>query len=166
MARGELARLLAAHPLRREPALYWKAWRVTAGRAEFGGAEFARPDGGGWRIGLSSRVLDDEEKTLRTLRHEYAHLLAVERHGRAGAGHGTPWRAAMRELGEAPERTHDYPVERNASRVRAVYRCRRCGAEIARGRRLPRGRRYAHVPCGGLLQFVRITGADADGNRA
>lgn len=142
--------------MRRAPGLYWKPWRVTAGRADLRA----------WSIGLSSRVLDDGEKTLRTLRHEYAHLLAVERHGPVAAGHGEPWRQAMRDLGEPPERTHDYPVARNASRQVAVYRCRGCGAQIVRPRRLPRGRRYLHTVCGGFLQFVRITARDEEADRA
>ena len=142
--------------MRRAPGLAWTGWRVTAGRADLKG----------WSIGLSARVLDDAEKTVRTLRHEYAHLLAVDRHGPAGAGHGRLWREAMYELGERPERTHDYPVARNASRQSAVYRCRRCGSEFRRPRRFPSGRRYEHLACGGLLQFVRITRADDGGNRA
>lgn len=145
LAEGELARLVREHPMP-TPALEWRGFRTTAGRANFRQ----------WRIELGARVLTTPEALLETLRHEYAHLLAVRRAGFAGRGHGAAWRAAMTELGIAPKRTHSLPVERNAARQRVVYRCRRCAAEIARARRLPKGRRFIHANCGGAIRLERV----------
>ena len=142
----ELDRLLRVHPLRRRPALIWKPWPSTAGRADF-----LR-----WEILLSSRVLDTPERVLATLVHEYAHLLAFSRDPRNGRGHGEVWRAAMRELGAEPRVRHDYPVVRRVSRTRAIYRCAGCGTEIVRARRLARGRRWVHAACGGGLRLERV----------
>ena len=101
-------------------------------------------------------MLNAPERVVATLIHEYAHLLAFDRHGRHGTGHGPAWRAAMAELGATPTVRHDYPIVRNVPRQRAVYRCLGCGAEIVRARRLPQGRRWAHAACGGGLRLERI----------
>lgn len=112
-------------------------------------------------IGLSSRILDTEDRVRDTLVHEFAHLVAFERHGQFGAGHGRPWKEAMLELGADPKVRHGYEVQRNDPRQRVVYRCSRCGIEIARKRRLPRRRKYVHVDCGGGLSLVRIESVEA-----
>lgn len=114
-------------------------------------------------IGLSSRILDAPEKIRDTLVHEYAHLLAFERFGPPGAGHGRPWRDAMRELGADPKVRHTYEVQRNSSRQRVVYQCRKCGTHIVRGRRLPRWRHYVHAACGGGLKLLKIEKITRDG---
>ena len=142
-----LDRLCAAHPIGEAPRLVWKNLRVSAGIAKY------RPP----TIVLSRILLTDGERMESTLRHEYAHLLAVHRHGKRAAGHGRWWQEAMRELGCEPRVRHDYEVERNGRRQEVGYRCKRCGALITRGRRLTKGRSYYHVPCGGALklEFVR-----------
>lgn len=141
---GDLSR---DHPIGYAPRLVWKNLRVSAGIAKYRERT----------IVLSKRLLTDEVRLASTLKHEYAHLLAVARHGRKAAGHGPLWQAAMRELGEEPKVRHDYEVERNASRQEVGYRCRKCGALITRGRRLNRRRHYVHSLCGGplKLEFVR-----------
>jgi SprT protein len=142
-----LERLNADFPLSRRPRLVWKNLRVSAGIAKY-----EEPC-----IVLSRLLLTDLARMESTLRHEYAHLLAVDRHGRKAAGHGVFWREAMLELGCSPEVRHQYPVERNSRRQEVGYRCKRCGATFVRGRRYPRGRRYYHLRCGGpvVLQYVR-----------
>ena len=140
---SELTRLLARFPMPR-PELVWTRFRVTAGRADY-----AR-----WRIELSEIVLRDEASARETLVHEFAHLLAVARRGRAGAGHGEPWRRAMRDLGAEPRVRHSFEVVRNVPRQRVLYACERCGETLARTRRLPRGRRYLHTGCGGVVTPV------------
>mgnify|MGYP002781116176 CR=1 FL=1 len=146
-ARSVLAEAAARFPLSREPGLEWSGrMTTTAGLALY------RP----WTIRLSSRVLDDAAKVRSTLLHEYAHLLAVDRDGLGAANHGPSWRRAMRDLGQEPSVRHDYAVERRIARRRVVYRCAGCGAEIVRARRLARGRRWVHTPCGGALRLTRV----------
>lgn len=128
------------------PRVEWRGYRVTAGMAYYRLGV----------IGLSSRVLKTPEAVRKTLAHEYAHLLAVHRHGRKAANHGPHWQRAMLDIGEVPEVRHRYEVERNVARQQVVYQCGKCGAQIVRKRRLPGRRRYLHVGCGGLIRFVAV----------
>jgi SprT protein len=107
-------------------------------------------------IGLSKLVLRTPEAVRETLGHEYAHLLAVARHGMAAANHGVLWQVTMHELGLAPTVRHRYEVQRNVARQRVTYRCLRCGATIERTRRLRQDRVYVHAPCGGPLELTRL----------
>lgn len=146
-AEAILDELCRDHPLGYRPQLVWKNLRVTAGIARYLEKQ----------IVLSRTLLLDEARMISTIKHEYAHLLAVARHGRKAAGHGPQWKLAMRDLGEEPTVRHCYEVERNSRRQEVGYRCKRCGTMIVRHRRLARGRRYYHVACGGSLklEFVR-----------
>jgi SprT protein len=118
------------------------------------------------RIGLSRNLLTDAERLKKTLVHEYAHLLAWERHGQRGVGHGAPWKQAMKDLGAPPERTHCYEVERNAVRQRVTYQCQRCGAQFTRARRLPKRRKYVHTRCGGGLKLIAVERTTNTGSEA
>ena len=144
-----LDQLMERHPLRKRPTLIWKGLRVSAGMAYY------RIN----TIGLSRILLIDEERLQSTLIHEYAHLLAVERHGVKAAGHGPLWKQAMHDLGAPPERTHCYQVQRNTHRQRVTYQCQRCGQSFVRSRRFPRFRKYVHVRCGGPLKLIGIENA-------
>jgi predicted SprT family Zn-dependent metalloprotease len=146
-----LQTLCEEHPMGYIPKLTWKRLRVTAGIAFYHRQE----------IVLSSVVLDDEGRLSNTLIHEYAHLLAVQRHGPKGAGHGPAWRQAMRDLGLMPEVHHTYDVQRNSTRQKVVYRCVRCGTKVDRARRLPRRRRYVHANCGGALKLESVDRVEA-----
>lgn len=149
---GELLlKLCEEHPLGYVPKLTWKKLRVTAGIAFYHREE----------IVLSCLVLDNEARLANTLIHEYAHLLAVKRHGMKGAGHGLAWKQAMRDLGLTPEVHHSYEVRRNNSRQKVVYRCMRCGTQVDRSRRLPRRRRYVHANCGGALKLESVKRVEA-----
>lgn len=141
-----LAELESRFPFKRPPRIVWKPYRVSAGKA------YLRDN----VIGLSRHLLTTRERLRDTLLHEFAHLLAVERHGLAGAGHGPAWRKAMEDVGAPPEVYHRYAVRRNQRRQRVVYACGKCGARFVTARRFPRGRRYAHRDCGGILRFVRV----------
>ncbi len=147
-----LDELERSFPLGYRPRIVWKGLRVAAGYAYY--REKA--------IGLSTRLITDEVRLRDTLLHEYAHLLAVARYGRAGAGHSPAWREAMRDLGLEPSVRHPYEVERNRARQRVVYRCGSCGQTFERVRRLPRGRAYFHSGCGGPIRFVQAVSAIAD----
>ncbi|MCC7433387.1 MAG: SprT-like domain-containing protein [Methanoregulaceae archaeon] len=143
-AEALLDELMARHPIGPRPLLRWKAMRVSAGMAYYRE----------WAIGLSTRLITSEERLELTLKHEYAHLMAVARHGRKGAGHSLPWQQAMLELGLDPKVRHDFPVERNQPRTAVMYQCDRCGEEFQRSRKFPRGRQYRHVGCGGVVKFT------------
>lgn len=146
VAASLLADLVARFPLRHAPRIVWKPYRVSAGKA------YLREN----VIGLSRRLLTTHERVRATLLHEFAHLLAVERHGPAGAGHGMAWRKAMEDVGAPAEVYHRYAVCRNRRRQTVVYACGTCGARFETPRRFPRGRRYAHRGCGGVLRLVRV----------
>ena len=129
----------------------WRRYRTTAGIAYY------RRNA----IGLSIYVLQTPEQVQTTLIHEYAHLLAVHRHGAKAANHGQAWRQAMLDLGAEPIVKHRYEVERNPARQRVIYRCLACHKEFERKRRLPRNRKYVHAGCGGGLRFVRLEVIDS-----
>lgn len=146
-----LSQLSQDFPMGYVPKLTWKSLRVTAGIAYYKRGEIA----------LSRLVLDTEERLRITLTHEYAHLLAVHRHGQKGAGHGRHWQQAMRDLGLEPIVKHDYPVQRNATRQKVVYQCVKCGVKLNRARRLPKRRKYVHARCGGGLRLESVERYDA-----
>lgn len=142
-AQALLAELLARFPMP-PPAVEWRRYRTTAGMAFFER----------WTIALSIHVVIDRDRLEETLVHEFAHLLAYHRHGRAGRGHGPAWRQAMLDLGKVPETKHRYACRRNRPRQVVVYECAACGEKFERARRLPRRRQYQHVGCGGQVRFV------------
>ncbi|HEY3780145.1 MAG TPA: SprT-like domain-containing protein [Fimbriimonadaceae bacterium] len=139
-----LQELCAQFPLGYTARIAWRGYRVSAGMAYYKTGI----------IGLSRIVLQDEAQMQLTLRHEYAHLLAYVRHGKAGAGHGEPWKQAMIDLGLPPKVRHNYEVQRNAKRQQVGYLCQRCGTVLVRSRRLPRRRRYIHNGCGGSIKYA------------
>ena len=145
-AQARLEQLCKEFPLGYVPEIRWKGYRVTAGLAYYKT----------WVIGLSTRVLTDEKAVIDTLVHEYAHLLAVVRHGMRAAGHGPGWQHAMHDLGQEPKVRHNYAVERNTSRQCVTYACVKCGQHLVRSRRLPRRRRYVHANCGGDLRLAKV----------
>ncbi|MBL8060734.1 MAG: SprT-like domain-containing protein [Chthonomonas sp.] len=150
LAYAILAELLRDYPLPKPPAIVWRRYRTTAGTADYNT----------WTINLSAVVLDDEAKLDSTLRHEYAHLLTFARYGpKHGRGHGPAWRSVMQEMGQTPDVRHCYSAQRNQKRQVVIYKCLRCGEHISRHRRLPRRRKYAHINCGGLIQFVEVQAA-------
>ncbi|MBV6458790.1 MAG: Protein SprT [Fimbriimonadaceae bacterium] len=140
-----LVELTRSFPLKRRASLEWRNLRTTAGLADLKR----------FRIVLSTLVLVDAESAERTLKHEYAHLLAVDRQGLRGRGHGKAWKQAMRDLGEEPSVCHSYDCRRNVSRQVVTYRCAKCETSFDRRRRLPKGRRFLHSGCGGEVEFVR-----------
>jgi predicted SprT family Zn-dependent metalloprotease len=107
-------------------------------------------------IALSSVVLVSQEQVQATLVHEYAHLLAVKRHGMRAGAHGAAWRQAMIDLGAEPKVRHNYEVLRNKPRQQVTYLCVKCGKEFDRTRRLPKRRKYVHASCGGALKLKAI----------
>ena len=149
---AKLEELFVSHPLKRPVRLEWRPYRVSAGIAYFG------PNA----IGLSSLLIKTPETAIETLVHEYAHLLAYDRAGRRGRGHGQIWRRAMADLGAEPTVHHCHPVERNRRLQEVGYLCKKCGKVLVRARRLPARKRFVHARCGGDLQFAFVRAASAD----
>lgn len=143
-----LAYLLERFPLKRRPFLVWKrSLRTSAGKAYLTT----------WCIGLSVPLMTSHDRVRATLLHEYAHLLAVDRHGLGAAHHGPAWKHAMRDLGEIPIRCHSYEVVRTRY---VEYRCQKCGTIWTKRRRFAKGRTYLHIDCGGRLVIVRVVNTD------
>ncbi len=143
-ARTQVALLFERHPLHASPGIEWRNYRTTAGTAEYQRGV----------ISLSRSLIIDEERLRDTILHEYAHLLAFQRFGVKGKGHGPAWREAMAELGAEPEVRHQYECQRNEKRQIVIYRCIRCGKQIQRRRRLPRRTTFVHLKCGGRIKFL------------
>ncbi|MEQ1821742.1 MAG: SprT-like domain-containing protein [Fimbriimonadaceae bacterium] len=137
-----LSQLMISFPLSRRPVLVWKKMSSSAGKAYFHT----------WQISLSTVLIIDEERMKDTLVHEFAHLLAFERHGRRGAGHGQAWRQAMADLGAPATVRHTYEVVRRPVERKLIYKCTVCGTEIRRVQPLKRGYVYTHRGCGGSLR--------------
>ena len=142
----ELERLWQLFPLKKKPIVEWKPLRVSAGLAYFRV----------YTIRLSYRVLKTEAAVKETLGHEYAHLLAYDRYGQKGTGHGAAWQQAMRDVGLVPTVRHNHEVERNEARQVVVYSCAKCGETFLRKRKFQQGRNYLHVKCGGALKFKHV----------
>jgi hypothetical protein len=97
-----------------------------------------------------------EEASLRqTLLHEIAHFLD---HQTTTPGqtyrnpHGRNWQHWLRQIG-GQGRAENSPAMQSLyqQRLKPVARCEQCGFQLKRLRRLPRGRRWVHSHCGGLL---------------
>lgn len=146
VAEAALNEAASRFPLSYQPRVVWRGYRVTAGIAYYRTGI----------IGLSAFVLKSPEAVRETLLHEYAHLLAVDRHGPSAANHGPAWQRAMHDLGVSPTVKHTYDVERNVSRQRVTYVCVRCGTAIVRTRRLRKTHRYVHTDCGGSLRLQKV----------
>jgi SprT protein len=142
-------------PMSYFPVLEWRKYSVTAGMAHYQRG----------MITLSVVVLKDPDHIRETLLHEYAHLLAFDRHGKRGAGHGKYWRQAMIDLGLEPKVHHHYEVVRNQSRQIVVYQCKKCGEKFSRKRQMTRSKRYFHRQCGGQIALVEVQRATIDCNK-
>ena len=145
-AESVLAEVRSTFPLSYEPILEWRRYSVTAGMAHFQQG----------KISLSSIVLKENDHVRETLLHEYAHLLAFDRHGRKGTGHGKHWKQAMIDLGLEPKTHHHYEVVRNKSHQVVIYKCKKCGTQFGRKRKLSTRKKYMHRQCGGQIALVEV----------
>ena len=100
---------------------------------------------------LLSENLEDFESD--TIPHELSHLLVLHLYGTPG-GHGAEWKAVMRKLGVAPERTHSFDTS-NARKGSppTSYRCgcMKHALSSRRHNKVLRGRHYACGKCGQRL---------------
>jgi len=142
-AESLLNELVSVYPIQKGmPRIIWRKMSVSAGKAYFERNE----------IILSKVLITDRLRLQDTLVHEFAHLLAYHRHGRAGIGHGPPWRQAMKDLGAPPEVYHNYPVERRKRPRPYAFKCSKCGENFTRAKPLKSGYRYVHRGCGGYIK--------------
>ncbi len=146
----------ASFPLSYNPLIEWRRYSVTAGMAHYQKGI----------ITLSAIVLKEPDQVRETLLHEYAHLLAFDRHGRKGAGHGIHWKTAMRDLGLDPKVHHQYEVKRNQSHQVVVYTCKKCGETFERKRRFQARKRYYHRQCGGQIALLEVQKATSSAKKA
>lgn len=144
LAERIIAETLAQFPLSRPIHVQWRAYRTTAGMADYQTNT----------ILLSKQLMTDEQRLRSTILHEFAHLLAFDRAGRHGRGHGPAWQKAMQDLGEVPTVRHNYECQRNTKRQSVRYECLKCGCIVTRSRRLPKRRIYLHAGCGGRIRYV------------
>lgn len=88
-------------------------------------------------IEINPKLKDFSEVVVwRTLKHEFAHLLAYERCGRRHIDpHGPEWRAACAELGIPEEQPyHTLPLKSRKMRRNYAYACPSCLTVITRVR--------------------------------
>jgi len=118
--------------LARKVSVSWNArMRTTAGRAWWPARS----------IEMNPKLREfSEEEIWRTLKHEFAHLLAYERCGRKHIDpHGTEWRAACAELGIGDEKTyHSLPLKGRKMKRNHAYVCPACLVTIRRVRPIRR----------------------------
>jgi predicted SprT family Zn-dependent metalloprotease len=128
----EMAKSFGHAELARKVSVSWNLrMRTTAGRAWWP----ART------IELNSKLKEfSDEEIWRTLKHEFAHLLAYERHGRKRIEpHGAEWKAACADLGIAGESTyHSLPLKGRKMKRKHSYACPSCLAVVARVRPIRR----------------------------
>jgi SprT protein len=105
--------------------------RSTAGRAKWPACE----------IELNPKLKEfGDEEIQRTLKHEFAHLLAYERNKyRRIEPHGREWRTACADLKIPHERVcHTLPLTKRSLKRKFAYSCPSCGAIIYRVREIRR----------------------------
>ncbi len=122
----DAARSFGLHELARKVTVTWNPrMRTTAGRAWWP----ARA------IELNPKLKEfSEAESWRTLKHEFAHLLAYERCGRRRIDpHGAEWRAACVELGIPDESPyHSLPLKGRKLKRKHAYVCPSCLAMVRR----------------------------------
>lgn len=98
---------------------------------------------------------------LTTVAHEYAHLAAYHKYGRAGHGHGAHWKNVFAMCGSPVSRCHNYTVPEELKQkvgktvARHEAHCEKCGHKFEitskRVSKMKAGATYRHTSCGGLL---------------
>lgn len=124
----EQARAFGLHELAKKVRVKWNGrMRTTAGRAWWPSR----------CIEMNPKLIHfSQADTWRTLKHEFAHLMAYERSGRRSIEpHGPEWRAACAELGIPNEQAyHTLPFKSRRMKRNYAYACPTCLTVIARVR--------------------------------
>lgn len=91
------------------------------------------------KIIISDFVMREERETFyNTIRHEYAHAMAVRIHRRLGLGHGKEWQECCKIVGCKPEATAQATEQQMAAinrRKKYIVTCNSCGHEWTYGKR-------------------------------
>jgi predicted SprT family Zn-dependent metalloprotease len=128
----EQAMSLGLPELSRKVCVVWNPrMRTTAGRAWWPSR----------LIEINPKLKDlSETEVWRTLKHEFAHLLAFERCGRRQIDpHGIEWQMACSELGIPGESArHSLQLKSRRMKRKYVYVCPSCFSEIKRVRLMQR----------------------------
>lgn len=83
-----------------------------------------------------------------TFLHEVAHAIVSCLWPHASA-HGWEWKRVMRQLGESPDRTHNYDFLHTSANAKLIYACTHCETEIyAQRAKKHDPSRYYHKACG------------------
>ncbi|MFK7851978.1 MAG: SprT-like domain-containing protein [Akkermansiaceae bacterium] len=122
------ARSLKLPELSRKVSVSWNPrMRTTAGRAMWPSRKI--------EINPKIKQFSDHE-VWRTLKHEFAHLVAYERSGRKRIRpHGIEWQTACSDLGIPRETTtHSLPLKGRRMKKKFTYTCPSCLIETQRVR--------------------------------
>lgn len=124
-------RSLATDSLINKIKVFWNNRLVTS-------AGLARLDT--YSIELNPLLLEHSYKeTLRTLKHELAHLIVYVRYGdrRSLAPHGKEWRQACCDVGIPGETaSHDLFTRKRKQKTKYLYICPHCQTHIERVRKI------------------------------
>ena len=119
---------LELRELAKKVSVVWNSrMQTTAGRAIW-------PDR---YIELNPKLRDcDPDEVWRTLKHELAHLVAYERHGRRRIDpHGIEWQTACADLGIPGESAyHSLPFKGRKVSRKHIYSCPECAVVVRRVR--------------------------------
>ncbi len=106
-------------------------------------------------LAIRLQFAQEEESLRQTLLHEIAHFLDHQTllpNQNSRQPHGRSWQRWLERLGGQQNSGNSAALQQlYRQRLKPVARCKNCGALLKRLRRLPRGRRWLHRECGGLL---------------
>ena len=71
-------------------------------------------------------ALIDKHEMVDTVYHELAHIIAIQRYGRAGSGHGRLWKKVAREFGCSTDRCSGADIDNDVVGYKYTAFCR-CG---------------------------------------
>jgi predicted SprT family Zn-dependent metalloprotease len=108
------------------------------------------------RFNTSMLAKNGPEATVETVRHEFAHLLAVSIEG--AKGHGAVWKRYAKLLGSNGDPYHSFEkVEHEVRRTRTVKAacdCTQHDITVRRANMMRAGRKYMCRACKGRLRLV------------
>jgi len=110
------------------------------------------------RLNLQLLIENGENFINDTPAHEAAHLIAFALHGINIKPHGSEWRKVMLDIGQTPNRCHDFKTTPARIHKKHIYFCA-CGehkvSTTIHNRILIRGRKYICRKCGAYLKWEK-----------
>lgn len=111
------------------------------------------------RISLNLQLLieNGEDFVNDTPGHEAAHLIAFALHGGDIRPHGSEWREIMLDIGQNPNRCHNFKTTPARIHKKHVYFCvcKKHEVSTTLHNRMLRGRRYICKKCGAYLKWEK-----------